>query len=118
MAHSGFKPEDLYQPVSEETSNQTAQDSGTSADTRVPGSNKEHIWGKQNLTFKGNFNLLMSLKSQYLVTTQMELCCQGGSSEGVPQHTNMFLLRNENNSTYHHVLFMYVHMMYGYTYVI
>ena len=71
MAHSGFKPEDLYQPVSEETSNQTAQDSGTTADSRVPGSNKERIWGKQNLTYKANFNLLMSLKSHYVVTTQL-----------------------------------------------
>ena len=46
VAHAGFIPEDLYQPVSEESTAQSTQDSGTTADDTLPGSIKEWIWGK------------------------------------------------------------------------
>ena len=49
VAHAGFIPEDLYQPVSEDSTaqsvSQSTQDSGSAADNASPGNIKEWIWG-------------------------------------------------------------------------
>ena len=50
VAHAGFRPEDLYQPVSEDSSTQPAQE--ITADDKVPGSIKEWIWGRKSYSLK------------------------------------------------------------------
>ena len=59
MAHAGFIPEDLYQPVSEDSTtqslSQSTQDSGSTADDASPGNIKEWIWG--NWLFYVYFNV-------------------------------------------------------------